>query len=405
MYTTNTSPSQGDTCHVVFVKSITFETPSQSTETAAPPGITNSLKPFPPPTPNLIELPTCPVCLERMDDTNGLITIACQHVFHCICLKRWQGGGCPVCRFASPNDDIIPGAPPFGQGVANLCSVCDCTSDLWICLICGRVGCGRYKGGHAKDHWKETAHNFALEIETQHVWDYGDDKWVHRLIREKGNGKLVELPAQQAGPSASRGNPTSTFSSDDYVPREKYEAVGMEYSQLLTNQLESQRIYFEDMLTKATEKAAQASAMAERSMAQQTDMAQRMQDLEAKYAELTMQTIPQLEREVEREKTRAGKAQDLARSLGKAVQEEKQVSNGLFTRIEHLLKSSEQLETENQEMKAEIAGLQEMNHDLTMFISGQEKLKEMEQEGMIDKAEMEGASTSAPEKKNRRRKK
>ena len=26
--------------------------------------------------------------------------------------------------------------------------------DVWICLICGHVGCGRYREGHAVDHWR-----------------------------------------------------------------------------------------------------------------------------------------------------------------------------------------------------------------------------------------------------------
>src|ERR1700761_8772677 len=70
----------------------------------APSAVSSSLKPFPPPTPNLIELPTCPVCLERMDETTGLLTIPCQHVFHCTCLEKWSGGGCPVCRYT--HDDF-----------------------------------------------------------------------------------------------------------------------------------------------------------------------------------------------------------------------------------------------------------------------------------------------------------
>ncbi len=36
------------------------------------------------------ELPTCPVCLERMDaSVTGLMTITCQHTFHCSCLSKW----------------------------------------------------------------------------------------------------------------------------------------------------------------------------------------------------------------------------------------------------------------------------------------------------------------------------
>ena len=38
----------------------------------------------------IYELPTCPVCLERMDSTaTGLITVPCSHSFHCACLSKW----------------------------------------------------------------------------------------------------------------------------------------------------------------------------------------------------------------------------------------------------------------------------------------------------------------------------
>ena len=47
--------------------------------------------------------------------------------------------------------------------------VCSRTSDVWICLICGHLGCGRYHAKHAVDHWKETGHCYALEIQSQRV--------------------------------------------------------------------------------------------------------------------------------------------------------------------------------------------------------------------------------------------
>jgi BRCA1-associated protein len=109
-----------------------------------------------------------------------------------------------------------------------MCSVCDSTEDLWICLICGNVGCGRYKGGHAKDHWKGSAHNFALEIVTQHIWDYasGDTgDWVHRLIRNKGDTKIEEMPPR----------PTNEDQSEDMVSRDKYLAVQSQYIELMNS--------------------------------------------------------------------------------------------------------------------------------------------------------------------------
>lgn len=391
---------QPQICHAVFVKDITFETPTQPSldvpASSASASVSNTLKPFPPPTPNLIELPTCPVCLERMDDTNGLMTIPCSHVFHCTCLQNWKGAGCPVCRFTNTSqedgyDPANPYSQPFGSSVSNLCSVCDCTDDLWICLICGHVGCGRYKGGHAKDHWKETAHSFSLELETQHVWDYAGDMWVHRLIRDKGDGKVVELPGR------------NNQEDEDVVPRAKLESIGLEYTHLITSQLESQRAYYEGMISKTVDKASTASATAESAAAQAAKALEKMSVLDEKYNSLSRETIPQLERDLEREKAKATKSQELARSLGKSIQEEKRINEGLLKRIEHLNSESEEMRKRVDELAAENAELKEMNRDLSMFISGQEKLKEMENEGQLGEGEIEGGTASVPEKKGRRR--
>lgn len=398
-------------CHVTYIRSITIETPSQSTASSskAPAvGHLNSLKPFPPPTPDLVELPTCTVCLERMDETSGLITIPCQHVFHCTCLQSWRGSGCPVCRATNPAptsaDPNDPYSHPFGHGISNICGRCNTTDDLWICLICGNVGCGRYKGGHAKDHWKETAHCFSLELETQHVWDYAGDMWVHRLIREKGEGKVVEfpsttMPAQDTDGSNGQSNGHAGGLDMDVVPRAKLDNIGMEYTHLLTSQLESQRLYFEEIVGKAANKAAKAAAAAEAASSRAAEAMGRLRALEADHRVLREETVPQLERELERERRRADKSTELARKLGQSLQEEKKLNEGLMEKVTHVNKEVEKMKIQSEVLKAELADQKEANHDLTMFISGQEKLKEMEQEGKVTQEELDGGETSVPEKK------
>ncbi|KAF5546832.1 hypothetical protein FNAPI_8700 [Fusarium napiforme] len=288
-----------------------------------------------------------------------------------------------------------PHSQPFGSGASNLCSICDCTDDLWICLICGYVGCGRYKGGHAKDHWKETAHCFALELETQHVWDYAGDMWVHRLIRDKGDGKVVELP--------SRNRSVGHLEEEDVVPRAKLDSIGLEYTHLVTSQLESQRAYYEELISKTVDKASKASAAAEEAAAQASKAMEKLVVLDEKYTTLSQETIPELEKQLARERNKASKSETLARNLGKSLQEEKRLNEGLMKRIEHLNSDHEAIVKELEKLKGENADLQEMNRDLSMFISGQEKLKELENEGKIEEGELEGGSASVPEKKSRRR--
>ncbi|TPX38042.1 hypothetical protein SmJEL517_g00049 [Synchytrium microbalum] len=224
--------------------------------------------------PTLVELPTCPVCLERMDSAaTGLLTIICHHTFHCSCLAKWGDSSCPVCRYSQQPKG--PGLLPSEDEEQNECAQCGATEDLWICLICGHIGCGRYRRAHAREHFTSTQHLYALELETQRVWDYAGDGYVHRLIQNRADGKLVELPPPDA---RSRGNTqilTSPQAEIDYYNNNNnnihngnnhaynnysnndnaisgdkgIDALGVEYGYLLATQLESQRIWYEAQLT------------------------------------------------------------------------------------------------------------------------------------------------------------
>ncbi|ETW01698.1 hypothetical protein H310_06314 [Aphanomyces invadans] len=177
-----------------------------------------------------VEIPTCPVCLDRLDSSaSGILTTLCNHTFHCDCLFRWEGFNCPVCRYS--HGDIV-----------SACEVCNTTDHLWICLLCGHIGCGRYSNEHAKKHYQETLHTYSLELETQRVWDYAGDGYVHRLIMNKQDGKFVEFP----DPNGALGN----RGEDEHM---KLEKLASEYNLLLTSQLEEQRLFYERRLSQLNE--------------------------------------------------------------------------------------------------------------------------------------------------------
>ncbi|CAI9298875.1 unnamed protein product [Lactuca saligna] len=49
------------------------------------------------------EQPSCPVCLERLDqDMRGILTTICNHLFHCSCISKWTDSSCPVDVFPAP---------------------------------------------------------------------------------------------------------------------------------------------------------------------------------------------------------------------------------------------------------------------------------------------------------------
>lgn len=123
-----------------------------------------------------------------------------------------------------------------------------------MCIICGFVGCGRYKEGHAIRHWKETQHCYSLEVETQRVWDYAGDNYVHRLIQSKTDGKLVELNSHCRNANDVKGSCECVDSGfSEALLNSKVEAIVNEYNELLATQLENQKVYFESLLQEVKE--------------------------------------------------------------------------------------------------------------------------------------------------------
>ncbi|KAL4152388.1 hypothetical protein PRNP1_009319 [Phytophthora ramorum] len=196
---------------------------------------------FPPPPVGMTEIPTCAVCLDRLDaSASGILTTLCNHSFHCDCLFRWEGSSCPVCRYSHGD-------------IGSSCEVCGTTEHLWICLICGHVGCGRYSGEHAKQHYQETLHTYSLELETQRVWDYAGDGYVHRLILNKQDGKFVEFPNPSNMSGERSQNPPTTSAEEEEGEHLKLEKLAVEYNFLLKSQLEEQRLYYERLLARVDE--------------------------------------------------------------------------------------------------------------------------------------------------------
>lgn len=413
------SAAEPENCHVVFIKSVEFISPDSTDEVVegknfpqnnqhdpftphgngvARTADTKSLtsKPLAPPPPNLLELPTCPVCLERMDETTGLLTILCQHVFHCACLEKWRfpGSGCPVCRYTQSPSYTFP--YPRNNGSADeeaepLCSVCATDVNLWICLICGNIGCGRYDSAHAYAHYEATSHCYAMDLATQHVWDYAGDGYVHRLIQSKpdfssqapatSHSKHSSGSLDYAGAAKVRHeNEAYRAEADDMVPREKMESMANEYTYLLTSQLEGQRRYFEEQVERAVDKASQASLKAEAAAAQAAQ-ASAAAETAAAERDGIRDHLARLETSLAKSDRTKAKFEALARDLSAQLREEKSMNEGLLERIQAADAKAAAARQEVEKAKEEVRELRDVNHDLTSFISGQEKVRELQAQG------------------------
>ncbi|KAG8230868.1 hypothetical protein J437_LFUL011509, partial [Ladona fulva] len=193
-------------------------------------------------------------CLEKTMGTEALFE---EHI-------RVDGnlGMCPVCRFVQTPE----------MSADSRCFECHSSESLWICLICGHVGCGRYVQGHAYHHFLDTQHCYSMQLGSNRVWDYVGDNFVHRLLQNKADGKLVEVGEGRLVGSGGRGCldqgcdcnghcgsgqrcEMSECSLSGKCHRhgssdEKLDSLQLEFTYLLTSQLESQRLYFEETISR-----------------------------------------------------------------------------------------------------------------------------------------------------------
>ena len=427
------NPMEPETCHVVFLKSVELvQTPSppatvnvsiqdEKDSSTSYPRMTNDPfiptgtgKPLPPRTPSLVELPTCPVCLERMDETTGLLTIPCQHVFHCTCLQKWSGGGCPVCRYT--HDDFssrLGGSHKHKKKIQGPngeyevyeeeleCETCHADVSLWQCLICGKVGCGRYEGKHAYKHFEDTGHAFSMDLESKRVWDYVGDSYVHRIIQDAGSTgeKLLELPGRDVG---------GVLDGRDEEEKEamKMDNLAVEYTHLLTSQLESQRVYFEGMLERAVDKASESTKKAEWLEGEMSALKERLKKLEVENDFVVKGKVDELERENGRLTQRGKKLEEMAKNVNTNYLEEKASAKGLMERVQHLEGTQLQglkdkiraLEEDNATKDLLMEGLREEHRDAMVQVSAERQLQEMVHRGEIDNEELEGAEVTIGKK-------
>lgn len=327
--------------------------------------------------PALYELPTCPVCLERMDSSvTGLLTILCQHTFHCNCLSKWGDSRCPVCRYTQSRSKDA-------SVEDSKCVECGAGENLWICLICGHLGCGRYNQAHAFHHYADTSHLYALELETQRVWDYAGDGYVHRLIQNKSDGKLVELPhpTGAAEDDDNRSNNDSPWrdvrqrnASGLSGNEDKLDAIGLEYTYLLTSQLESQRNFYEDKLSSLLSKVESMERRLDEQRRLWEESRDREISLKQEVKHLSQTVVPQLVSERKGLEEKLERAKDLARGVQKEWREEREVSAGL-------LKNLEVKKASLQDKEAKVKDLEEQLRDMMFFIDARDKIG-ADQEGV-----------------------
>ncbi|EMD41048.1 hypothetical protein CERSUDRAFT_121627 [Gelatoporia subvermispora B] len=394
-------------CHVVRIRSVTIDTDDPVSQVVLPPGGQSQGSA------TMYELPTCPVCLERMDSSvTGLVTVPCSHTFHCACLSKWGDSRCPVCRYSQTLMSSHPSSSnttrsthpiPFSSNAASRSQCADCggTTNLWICLVCGNIGCGRYGRAHAHAHYTQTTHLYALELETQRVWDYAGDGYVHRLIQNKADGKLVELPsAATAAGSRGDGGSGAGPSAADALSAEKIEAIGIEYSYLLMSQLDSQRAYYEEQTADLRSQVEQMRGLVEKLSVEVGGAQTRLREYETRQRVEEDARVAEVGREKQKAEKRAEKAAELARNLAKELQEERAVSEGLMKNLAKAKDIAEQAMRDKAQIQLKVQELEDQVRDVMFFLEARDKIES----GEGDIAEAAGGSIETATNPQRSRK-
>ncbi|XP_052739222.1 BRCA1-associated protein [Bicyclus anynana] len=310
------------------------------------------------------ELPTCPVCLERMDESvAGVLSVQCSHAFHAECLVRWRDARCPVCRCAQtpePREHALcmqcesdsTAAEGDGDESKEASGIAEGleAGSLWICLICGHVGCGRYEKGHAAKHFLASNHTYALQLGSNRVWDYAGDNFVHRLVQNKADGKLVAADGGLAADAACGG--------------EKLDSAQLEFTYILTQQLDSQRMYYEEKIAQLEcEHTAQHTAAEERALTAETE------------STALRQRVSALERE---NKTLERKLSHLTSKVS-SLQNEASEERGLAAALASSHKQwQERAQQREEAFLAEVADLKEQLRDVMFFVEARGQLEKVE---------------------------
>lgn len=83
-------------------------------------------------------------------------------------IKAWEEESLKPCNHALEMNQVAP-IQLKGQTLAH-CNDCDLNSNIWLCVTCGTLGCGRaqYGGvggnGHGVAHFEATGHPISLKM-------------------------------------------------------------------------------------------------------------------------------------------------------------------------------------------------------------------------------------------------
>jgi BRCA1-associated protein len=222
----------------------------------------------------------CVLCLGKIEYHNPLsFTGFCNHSFHIECVLNLESPQCPVCRFQHDSDDNFfsvchvcewNGSTSNSSNSNNNSIITAASSDdnspcrdLWICLVCGFIGCGSKHYFHIKEHYLTHLHTYAMNVESRRVWDFAGDGYVHRLIYNNNN-KMIEHNNNNNYSNNNNNNnnnmslyrshhPPINDEEEELIINNKLESIAFHYNQLVSLTLQQSRDEYQRKLLRFQE--------------------------------------------------------------------------------------------------------------------------------------------------------
>lgn len=194
----------------------------------------------------------CAICQVDPLRSGACVTTLCQHSFHLQCYAQLPSGSaeCPLCRFSVY--ELLNDAR---------CEVCGTYEDLWVCLICGHVACGRARRDHQQEHYRSSGHSCSWQSSTNRIWNQRSRMFLHQEVALLLDGAEAEAEGSRStereGEESSAGMDRLRNMSwaepldeelQEALNESKEEAVACYYSEFLQQLAEEQQCYYEGRL-------------------------------------------------------------------------------------------------------------------------------------------------------------
>jgi BRCA1-associated protein len=161
----------------------------------------------------------------------------------------------------------------------------------------------------------------------------------------------------------------------DALSAEKIEAIGIEYSYLLTSQLDSQRAFYESQTNELKQQLSDLKSLVGRLTLDFEEERQRAKEAEAKRRAQEEDSSNQVAKEKAKAEERAEKAVKLAKRLGEELQVEKAMSESLMKNLVVMREREENFTKDKEAYAKKVSELEDQVRDVMFFLEAKTKIE------------------------------